>query len=115
MQGRKGSQTYLEKYRYTPPTKSAITTSGRKMAAAMWAASGVLEAAGALATENTEGGIGAELPVTWSPHSLHLCSGVSSHQLPPAGWGQGRSFLLFESRTSLFLPSLPGEPVAWEL
>lgn len=53
MQGRKGSQTHLEKYRYTPPTKSAIATSGRKMAAAMWAASRVLEAAGALATEYT--------------------------------------------------------------
>lgn len=55
----------------------------------MWAASRVLEAAGALATENTEGGIGAEVPVTESPQPLTSAQGnPASSSFPWLGAGK---------------------------
>lgn len=81
------------------------------MAAAMWAASRELEGAGALATENTVGGIGAEVPVTRAHICPHLWPGESRDQLPVASWGQRREILLCWSQTFLFLcPPFWGNP-----
>lgn len=54
------------------------------MAAAIWAASRVLEVAGALATENTKAGIGAEVPGTVSPFPL-TCAQEQLDAFPVAG------------------------------